>query len=826
MAIKQRALMKLDMTKKHVLHVMRTKRKVAWGEVYRDLTEARDLYREGLPRSGYAAYGEIYDGLILAVQKVMEGEEENFQEEALALCQELLEYLEGETAKETRFKKEIFFLPYKMSMFDSLESVWKAADEDKEHCIAYVMPIPYADRNPDQTVAAWHCERDQFPKDVPTLDWQQVDLKAWHPDIIVYHSPYDNCNAVTSVDERYYSRNLRYCADRLVYIPYFVLDEIEPGNEAAEESIAHFITAPGVLNADLVVVQSEKMRQVYINVLSRHTNQGEEYWQTHVSGAGSPKIEKVLTSKKEDFEMPEKWRKLVDGRKVILYNTSLSAMLQNSDKVCNKLRYVFDVFRNRNDVVLWWRPHPLMKATFHSMRSQFEEEYLSLEKQYIDEGWGIYDDSPDLHRAICWSDAYYGDGSSVVTLYQQVNKPIMIQKLWEATPGFMIGFVAVEGQDIWCIGTSGLWQGIFRIDLEKDTLHYIDEIPSEKKYLFEYQALGLIDNKIVMPPYFSENGFLEYNVLERKFSSKNIGKEIPREYNKKVACSNVITYKRSLFFLANQSKKIIEYCADMDRYVIHEELRHILPDGLSEDELSVGRHCYQLVGNVLFFVFSDTNLLVELNLDMFQGKCYEIPFIKKAWNLHIHRNKVYIIPSGSDPFVYLDLSNGETKVLPNINKDENVMGWYGLVSLADKCVTIPYRIPAMYSATERWGEREEEISRDWIGEIIHGVVMFDCVTNPGDDGRCFAYNNCTKHFIEVSQEGNFTVHKLAMSSMDWDMVRERIWKATNKHSENEVLTIHDLLHFLSRNTESVREKMQVERFDPSIYDILFKEENT
>ena len=429
MAIKQRALKELHTTKNHILRVMSTGSKAALDHVCRDLEEIRDLYREGLSSQNYTAYGEIFDGLILAVRTMIENGEENFQEDVFVLCQELLEHLEKETAKETRFKKEIFFLPYKASMWDSLESVWKAACEDKEHCNAYVMPIPYADRNPDETVAAWHCERDQFPKYVPTLDWQQVNLKAWHPDVIFYHNPYDNCNAVTSVDEQYYSRNLRYCADKLVYIPYFVLDEIEPGDEGAEESIAHFITAPGVLNADLIVVQSEKMRQVYIHVLTRHTNQGEEYWKAHVSGAGSPKIDKVLTSKKEDFEMPEKWRRLVEGKKVILYNTSLTAMLQHSDQVCDKLRYVFDVFRNRDDVVLWWRPHPLMKSTFHSMRPQFEEEYLGLEKQYIEEGWGIYDDSSDLHRAIAWSDAYYGDGSSVLSLYRKTNKPIMIQSM-------------------------------------------------------------------------------------------------------------------------------------------------------------------------------------------------------------------------------------------------------------------------------------------------------------------------------------------------------------------------------------------------------------
>lgn len=45
-------------------------------------------------------------------------------------------------------RREVVFLPYKASMWDSLESVWKAADEDP-NCDAYVVPIPYYDRNSD-----------------------------------------------------------------------------------------------------------------------------------------------------------------------------------------------------------------------------------------------------------------------------------------------------------------------------------------------------------------------------------------------------------------------------------------------------------------------------------------------------------------------------------------------------------------------------------------------------------------------------------------------------------------------------------------------------
>lgn len=45
-------------------------------------------------------------------------------------------------------RREVVFLPYKASMWDSLESVWRAAGQD-ENCDAYVVPIPYYDKNPD-----------------------------------------------------------------------------------------------------------------------------------------------------------------------------------------------------------------------------------------------------------------------------------------------------------------------------------------------------------------------------------------------------------------------------------------------------------------------------------------------------------------------------------------------------------------------------------------------------------------------------------------------------------------------------------------------------
>ena len=78
-------------------------------------------------------------------------------------------------------------------------------------------------------------------------------------------------------------------------------------------------------------------------------------------------------------------------------------------------------------MALLWRPHPLLLETIHSMRPQLQAEYEGIVDKYRNDGWGIYDDTADLDRAIALCDAYYGDGSSVVQLCQEAGKPVMIQ---------------------------------------------------------------------------------------------------------------------------------------------------------------------------------------------------------------------------------------------------------------------------------------------------------------------------------------------------------------------------------------------------------------
>jgi len=341
-----------------------------------------------------------------------------------------------------KVKKEVVFLPYKASMWDSLESVYLAARED-EDCDAYVVPIPYYEKLPDDSLGELHYEGNEYPPDIEITYYENYNLEERHPDVIYIHNPYDRCNIVTCVPERFFCSNLKKYTDCLVYIPYFILNEIEPDDQAAIDNMKHFCFLPGTIWADKVIVQSEKMRQIYINEYIKAAKesglQGEHVdrkkLEEKILGLGSPKLDKVHSTSKESLEIPDEWRRIIektDGtwKKIIFYNTSIGALLQNEEKMLDKIKSVFRIFEEQQDTVaLLWRPHPLIESTIKSMKPQLWAEYEKLVQTYRKEGWGIYDDTADMDRAVVLSDAYYGDQSSVVQVYQETGKPVMIQNV-------------------------------------------------------------------------------------------------------------------------------------------------------------------------------------------------------------------------------------------------------------------------------------------------------------------------------------------------------------------------------------------------------------
>lgn len=383
----------------------------------------------------------IYQVYELAVSAAQEGQNSMDMSGISACMEEILCHIRDSVNKDIPDRKEILFMPVKASAWDAFDSVWRAAKEEPD-CDVYVMPIPYFERTATGSQGELHYEGELFPDYLDIVDYNTYDLESKHPDIIFIQNAYDQCNYTTSILPRFFSGNIKKFTDKLVYIPWFVLDEFEENNEKARKTMDYFCKVPGVVHADVVIVQSEQMRREYIECLTGFAGEDtRRIWEEKIIGLGSPLVDagqrKLLgVDKKTDIaKLPEKWRQIIckeDGtvKRIVLYNTTVAAFMQYGDRMLAKLECVLDSFRdNRDDIALLWRPHPLLKSAIISSKPELLDAYIAIVARFCEEGWGIYDETPELERAIVLCDAYYGDADGVAHKCETLGKPVMLQNI-------------------------------------------------------------------------------------------------------------------------------------------------------------------------------------------------------------------------------------------------------------------------------------------------------------------------------------------------------------------------------------------------------------
>ena len=556
--------------------------------------------------------------------------------DSLSECMEIYEHSKEQLLEVQREieeipdKKEIVFMPYKASMWDSLESVYLAARED-ENCETYVIPIPYFDRKADKTLGEMHYEGEEYPANIPITNWEKYNFEERQPDVIYIHNAYDDSNLVTCVHPRFFSGNLKKYTEKLVYIPYFVLEEIDPNDQVKIDAMKHFCFLPGIVNADRVILQSENMRQIYMNEYAKVVEAARgtidrKQLEEKFLGTGSPKFDKIMNTKKEDLDIPEEWLHIIkkpDGswKKIIFYNTSVTALLQYNEKMLDKMRYVFNVFKqHQNEVALLWRPHPLIKTTIESMRPQLWVEYSKIVEQYQKEGWGIYDDSSDVDRAVILCDAYYGDQSSVVQLVRKKDKPVMIQdvELSESYHhlGYMCGifwkpdgFFHFQGEM-----NAFIWTNIISGQVEE-----IRSVPGENMNVCGlYYGISYSHDKLFLTPGSAREiaiWDMKTNIFRKKSLQHDIGNI------RKMVCSYVID--NEVWFVPNAypaivcidgvTEKITEYS---QWYVEYLERTHNRSGRVSFSSICVNKS--------IWIASWDTSLLFEFETENKLYHFYEI----------------------------------------------------------------------------------------------------------------------------------------------------------------------------------------------------------
>lgn len=479
-------------------------------------------------------------------EEMAQGQEVN-ENKLYKILRKALIQIENSVRNDIKVRLEIAFLPYKASMWDSMESVWQAAEADPD-CDTYVVPIPYYDRAQNGMLETYHYEGNELPAYVPVISYESYRLAERRPDVVYIHNPYDYANYVTSVAPEYYSGELKKYTDCLVYIPYY---STTGGMNEGRAS------CPVYYNADYIIIQAEKYRKFFDPAIPEEK----------LVPLGSPKFDRILQMCENPPEPPAEWKEKLEGKKVYFYNTSLSGMLGNTEQFLKKMRYVFQCFEGREDVCLLWRPHPLSESTLDSMRRQFRPQYNALREEFIRKEIGIYDDTPDISSTIALCDAYIGDaGTSVTSLFGMAGKPQFIlnnnissfpeQDDWK---GMIIqGFPVLSGirngipcleKDAWMM-TQG--NKLYRSQDNDGTFRYFCDI---SEYVVEryYGGPLLIDGKMYMYPLNAQ----DILVIGNEGIQKRI--RLEKQVERAGAFYSAVVVEHFLFLIPNQYPAIVRY---------------------------------------------------------------------------------------------------------------------------------------------------------------------------------------------------------------------------------------------------------------------------
>lgn len=286
----------------------------------------------------------------------------------------------------------------------------------------------------------------------------------------------------------------------------------------------------------------------------------------------------------ENRIFPDNWREVVREKKVILYNTGVSSLLGGREKRIEKMKWVFQVFKEHPEVVLWWRPHPLEISTLQSMLPELEEQYWEVRRGYQEENIGILDESADLNRAIAVSDAYYGTWSSVAELYKAAKKPVLFEvnsiSDWHKELFFDVtDFVIVDGM-VWFL--SSTMNILFAMNPDTFELKEAIRIPygnTLEKYM-SYRIAVVCGYLVLIPG--RGKWIIRLHLQERKFDRLEIG-----EYKKSIRFCTYTVYGEHIYMLPAFENRIIKYDVIHNRIICETPLREQNYDLLLETIIEV-----------------------------------------------------------------------------------------------------------------------------------------------------------------------------------------------------------------------------------------------
>ena len=318
-------------------------------------------------------------------------------------------------------RKEILFLPIGGKESKRLKPFYEQISDDMTDI--YIVPLPLLRKtvlgeismSDEEIEEAVHLE--DYPEDIFAVyvDWMAYDISLHCPDVVYIQNPYDDTNPLLTVPPAFYASNIRSYADKLVYVPALRTGEFGSGDVTDQYNLKHYVTAPGIMYSDEVIVWSDNIKEQYVNALTSFAGKDTmDVW--------SEKIKVMDDQADITTGEPREKRK-------ILYCIGANELTEHADTLAGAIGDRLRIFSDSNDSVqLTIALYPGVRNIWISVDSKLSDEMFEVFDRGVSDG--LYEiitfkqeDADDLAGNY---DAYYGSPSPLVPAFVTKKKPVMI----------------------------------------------------------------------------------------------------------------------------------------------------------------------------------------------------------------------------------------------------------------------------------------------------------------------------------------------------------------------------------------------------------------
>ncbi|WP_024866228.1 LicD family protein [Butyrivibrio sp. FCS014] len=318
--------------------------------------------------------------------------------------------------------KEILFLPVGPVEWRGFEQTYNQFINDRQYDVT-VIPLPLLTKNCTGQITSTQEEIAaatrifEYPSMLKLTSWADYDLSLHCPDAIYIQNTYDGENPCITIPPYYYASNLTNFTDNLIYIPIGKTSEFTAKDIPDQMSLGFYITKPGAVYADEILVQSENIKAQYVNALARWAgNATLTYWDRKIHV-------------KENLYAPANNR-LTEApiQKELLFCVSLYEYTEHKDDFSNALTSRLTIMsKNKDTLHTFVCLYPDYSIDDPDIPGEYQEFHALTAELSDNAGIDVISfPEKDLEGFSKRFAAYYGSSSPLVPVFSAEGKPVMV----------------------------------------------------------------------------------------------------------------------------------------------------------------------------------------------------------------------------------------------------------------------------------------------------------------------------------------------------------------------------------------------------------------